>query len=60
VAQVGCGLGLATESGNEVLISGELRVEDLDRDLPAEEKILGAKHIAHPAPGKVADEPISL
>jgi hypothetical protein len=60
VAEVGGGLGLAAEPGDEGVVLGELRVEDLDRHLPPEEGVFGGEHVGHAAAGDVAGDPVAV
>src|SRR5205085_1459667 len=45
----GDGLGLALEAGERVGVRGQLRGEDLDRDLPVELRVARPVDLAHPA-----------
>jgi len=58
--QVGSCLGLAPESLDEGLIVGELRMEHLDGNLPAEEQILTPIDIGHAAAGQMAQQPVAV
>ena len=52
-------LGFALEAGNECVVSGELRVEDLDRDFPSKADVLSLEDIGHTAAGEMAGDAIA-
>ncbi len=55
-----CGiLRLPAESGNEGLVLGELRVEDLDGDATTQGHVLCGEDISHPAPGEMPGDSIA-
>ena len=49
VRQRGRAGGLAPEALDELLVLGEVVVQDLDRDLPAQQLVLGQVHVGHAA-----------
>ena len=52
--------GLALEPAGELLLARQLRQEDLDRQIAAHHRVLGAVDGPHPADADAADDPIAL
>ena len=51
MVQVGSSLGFPTEPGNKGWFSSELREQNLDRNRPVQQLILGQEHVSHTASG---------
>src|SRR5690606_6198571 len=59
VAQRRHGPGLVAEAGLETRILHQGGQQDLDRDLPAEDDVLGAPHLAHAAAAETPHEAVA-
>src|SRR5699024_2160586 len=57
--QAGSRLRLAPEALHELGVLGEAAVEDLQRHLPAEVRVLGAVHVRHAARPQPVEHPVA-
>ena len=59
VGQAGGGDGLAAEALDEVLVAGQVGVEDLDGHRPVEDLVVGLPDLGHPTDGQSALEAVA-
>ena len=51
--------GLALEALDELVVLGEVVVQDLDRQVPTQQLVLGQVHVGHAAGAEARDHPVA-